>query len=131
MRNGSAAVAVFLAVFAVVGGAGAVRGAEGAKDVTIQIDASKEGVKVGKELYGVFLEEIGHGVDGGLYGEMIQNRGFEDAKPPEGFTYRVGGGRGSGFRGTDANGGKWVDPGGYATTFIWEADKSLPYWTLV
>lgn len=99
---------------------------------TIQIDTSKEGVKIGKELYGVFLEEIGRGVDGGLYAEMLQNRGFEDAKAPEGFTYQTTGrGRGSGFRGADANGGKWVDPGGYATTFIWEVDKSLPYWELI
>jgi len=37
-------------------------------------------------MYGIFLEEINHGVDGGLYAEMIRNRGFEDAKPPEGFT---------------------------------------------
>src|SRR5579862_4370323 len=101
-----------------------------AADTTIQIDVGKKGVPIGKELYGVFLEEIGHGVDGGLYGEMLQNRGFEDAKPPEGFTYQTGGGR-SGFRGTDTNGGRWVNPGGYATTFIWQADKSLPYWSLV
>ncbi len=37
-------------------------------------------------MYGIFLEEINHGVDGGLYAELIRNRGFEDSRPPEGFT---------------------------------------------
>ncbi len=133
-------------------------------DTVIQIDAAKEGVKIPKEHYGVFLEEIGHGVDGGLYGEMLQNRAFEDAKPPEGFHYadaatvtagreaggrRGGRGRGagaaatpaatvpwsgplpSGFNGVDGKGGRWLNPGNYATTFVWEADKSLPYWELI
>ncbi|HVT79157.1 MAG TPA: alpha-L-arabinofuranosidase C-terminal domain-containing protein [Phycisphaerae bacterium] len=123
-----AAFAASLAIAVLFGGAAGSRA-----DNTIQIDAAKEGVKVDKEHYGVFLEEIGHGVDGGLYGEMLQNRAFEDAKAPEGFHYQPAGGgrRGSGFRGADAAGGKWVDPGGYATTFVWEADKSLPFWKLI
>ena len=25
----------------------------------------------------------------------------------------------------------WVNPGGYATPYFFDADKSLPYWTLV
>ncbi len=124
-----------------------------AADLTIQIDAAKEGAKINPRFYGIFLEEINHGVDGGLYAEMIQNRAFEDAKAPEGFTYQTaeqvaaaaaaareargrGRGRGgapapSGFRGTDSKGGRWVDPGLYATTFVWDADKSLPYWSLI
>jgi len=41
-------------------------------------------------MYGIFLEEINHGVDGGLYGELIANRAFEDSRPPEGCTFREG-----------------------------------------
>jgi alpha-L-arabinofuranosidase len=33
-------------------------------------------------MYGVFFEEISHSGDGGLYAEMIQNRGFEDKDIP-------------------------------------------------
>ncbi len=49
---------------------------------TITIDASKKGADVPKGLYGVFLEEISHAGEGGLYGELLQNRGFEDANIP-------------------------------------------------
>jgi alpha-L-arabinofuranosidase len=51
---------------------------------TIQIDASRHGPKLNPRMYGIFLEEINHGVDGGLYGELIGNRAFEDSRPPEG-----------------------------------------------
>src|SRR5580698_6585460 len=57
---------------------------------TITIDAGKPGPRLNPRMYGIFLEEINHGVDGGLYAELIRNRGFEDAKPPEGFTLRDG-----------------------------------------
>ncbi len=49
---------------------------------TVEIDASKLGARVPKGLYGVFLEEINNAGEGGLYAEMIQNRGFEDANLP-------------------------------------------------
>src|SRR5579864_6151057 len=61
-----------------------------AATATIDIDATKPGPRLNPRMYGIFLEEINHGVDGGLYAELIRNRGFEDAKPPEGFTYRNG-----------------------------------------
>ena len=56
----------------------------------IAIDLNKRGPSINPRMYGIFLEEINHGVDGGLYAEMIRNRGFEDAKPPEGFSFRPG-----------------------------------------
>ncbi|MFM2222271.1 MAG: hypothetical protein RLZZ78_528, partial [Armatimonadota bacterium] len=56
-----------------------------AQDVTVSIQAEKPGRNVNKNMYGIFLEEINHGVDGGLYGEMVANRAFEDSRPPEGF----------------------------------------------
>src|SRR5215469_16103487 len=57
---------------------------------TINIDAAKPGPRLNPRMYGIFLENLNHAVDGGLYAELIQNRGFEDAKPPEGYLFRNG-----------------------------------------
>lgn len=84
-------------------------------ETVISIDPSALGPAISPRLYGIFLEEINTAIDGGLYAEMVRNRGFEEAKPPEGFKHVDG---------------KWVNAGGYATTFEFEADKSLPYWRL-
>lgn len=51
---------------------------------TINIDASKKLLDVSPMMYGIFLEEINYGVDGGLYAEMLKNRAFEGNNPPEG-----------------------------------------------
>ena len=50
----------------------------------ITIDVSAPGATIPASLYGVFFEEINHSGDGGLYGELIQNRGFEDKNLPGG-----------------------------------------------
>jgi hypothetical protein len=73
------------------------------------------GPKIDPHMYGIFLEELNHGVDGGLYAELIRNRAFEDAKPPEGFTFRDG---------------RWLDEKGYDSGFQVETN-SLPHWSLV
>ncbi|MFW2477695.1 MAG: hypothetical protein ACN4EP_12315, partial [Sediminibacterium sp.] len=39
---------------------------------------------VSPNLHGIFFEEISHGGEGGLYAEMIQNRGFEESRIPPG-----------------------------------------------
>lgn len=54
------------------------------------IDSSKKGADIPKSLYGIFFEEISHSGDGGLYAELIQNRGFEEHVLPSGTTYRDG-----------------------------------------
>jgi alpha-L-arabinofuranosidase len=48
----------------------------------IAIDASKTGAAIPPRLYGIFYEEINHAGDGGLYAELVRNRGFEDANLP-------------------------------------------------
>ncbi len=53
---------------------------------TISIDASKAGAPVDAALHGIFFEEISHGGEGGLYAELIQNRGFEDSRLPPATT---------------------------------------------
>ena len=83
-----------------------------AQDVRIVVDGTARGPAVNSQLYGIFLEEINHGVDGGLYAELLRNRGFEDAKPPEGFALRQG---------------RWTDAFGHDSGFSHPLD-GLPYW---
>lgn len=49
---------------------------------SITVRNDRQEVIVNQELYGLTLEEINHGIDGGLYAELIQNRSFEDGMPP-------------------------------------------------
>ena len=44
--------------------------------MNISISAGR-GARISPKLYGIFLEDINYGVDGGLYAEMIKNRSFE------------------------------------------------------
>lgn len=64
--------------------------ASAAESAVINVDFAKPGPAINPRLYGIFLEEINHGVDGGLYAELIRNRGFEDARPPEGYEFKNG-----------------------------------------
>lgn len=48
----------------------------------IVVDVSRPGPPIPRSMYGIFFEEISHAGDGGLYAELIQNRGFEDARLP-------------------------------------------------
>jgi len=43
---------------------------------TITVEADGLTVPVNPDLYGLTIEEINHGIDGGLYAELIQNRSF-------------------------------------------------------
>nr|WP_129730324.1 alpha-L-arabinofuranosidase C-terminal domain-containing protein [Parabacteroides goldsteinii] len=60
------------------------------KSDQIIVDVSQEGAEVPSSLYGVFFEEITHSGDGGLYAEMVLNRGFEDGNLPSGTVYEDG-----------------------------------------
>jgi len=44
----------------------------------LNFDLSKRGPEISPSLFGIFFEEINRGGDGGLYGELIANRSFED-----------------------------------------------------
>jgi alpha-L-arabinofuranosidase len=89
-----------------------------AKDALVTIDASALGPRVSPRMYGVFLEEINHGVDGGLYAELIRNRGFEDGRPPEGYELR---------------GGRWLDANGFPAGVDEFGYKigGIPFWSLL
>ena len=62
----------------------------GAQTEPIRIDMAQKGAVVSPDLYGIFFEEISHAGDGGLYAELIQNRGFEEHVLPSGMTYSDG-----------------------------------------
>ncbi len=86
----------------------------------VSIDANKPGPKINPRMYGIFLEEINHGVDGGLYAELIRNRAFEDSRAPEGYTLRNGRYRDQTQRGFDSGFSRY----GYTT-------EGVPFWSLV
>ena len=56
----------------------------------ISIDLGQKGTLVSPNLYGIFFEEINHAGDGGLYAELVQNRGFEEHVLPSSMTYKKG-----------------------------------------
>jgi alpha-L-arabinofuranosidase len=89
-----------------------------AQNAQISIDATAPGPRVNPLMYGIFLEEINHGVDGGLYAELVRNRGFEDARAPEGYKLRNG---------------AWVDANGFPAgveEFGYDIG-GVPFWSLV
>lgn len=57
------------------------------QEITIDINKGK---KVSPVKYGFHYEEIGMLGDGGLYAELVRNRGFEEANPPRGMTEKDG-----------------------------------------
>jgi alpha-L-arabinofuranosidase len=56
----------------------------------IIINLQEKGAEVPSSMYGLFFEEINHAGDGGLYAELIQNRGFEEQVTPSGTVLRNG-----------------------------------------
>lgn len=57
----------------------------GGQDMVLDIDLSSRQAEVSPAMYGIFFEEINHAGDGGLYGEMLMNRSFEERVMPEGY----------------------------------------------
>ncbi len=58
-----------------------------AQQPEIHIDLSQKGPELNEHMYGIFLEEINHAIDGGLYAELVRNRDFEASIMPEGAWY--------------------------------------------
>jgi alpha-L-arabinofuranosidase len=48
------------------------------KPATLHIDAAHPGANINPPVHGLMIEEINHALDGGLYGELIQNRVFQN-----------------------------------------------------
>jgi len=54
-----------------------------AATVTVAVD--QPGARINPAMWGVFFEDINFGADGGLYAELIKNRGFEFPEPLMGW----------------------------------------------
>ena len=52
---------------------------------SIHIDLAQRKAPVPANLYGIFMEELSHAFDGGIYAELIQNRSFEEGVLPPGM----------------------------------------------
>src|SRR5258708_33793170 len=53
---------------------------------TIIVETDKPGASINPAMWGVFFEDINFGADGGLYAELIKNRGFEFPEPMMGWS---------------------------------------------
>ena len=57
----------------------------GYAQVKIAVDVSRPGEAISPTMYGVFIEDINFGADGGLYAELVKNRSFEFDQPLRGW----------------------------------------------
>jgi alpha-N-arabinofuranosidase len=48
-------------------------------DTTLTIQANQTGIHISPTLYGIMYEDISHAGDGGMYGELIRNRTFNNS----------------------------------------------------
>ncbi len=53
--------------------------------VTITVNVDKPGARINPAMWGAFFEDINFGADGGLYAELVKNRGFEFPDPLMGW----------------------------------------------
>ncbi|HEX9046246.1 MAG TPA: carbohydrate binding domain-containing protein, partial [Verrucomicrobiae bacterium] len=74
-RNGIASLHLLSSILAVLVSVAVARGQSGA---TMNIQVNQPGAMVSSNLFGIFFEEINSAGDGGLYGELVRNRSFED-----------------------------------------------------
>jgi alpha-L-arabinofuranosidase len=73
---------IVLAALLLQGNAAPRTPAQPALSGRMTIDAARPGAAIPPRLYGIFYEEINHAGDGGLYAELVRNRGFEDSTLP-------------------------------------------------
>jgi alpha-L-arabinofuranosidase len=52
---------------------------------SITVQADQPGAKINRGMWGIFFEDINFGADGGLYAELVKNRGFEFPEPMMGW----------------------------------------------
>jgi alpha-L-arabinofuranosidase len=53
---------------------------------TVTVDVAHPGAAINPAMWGIFFEDINFGADGGLYAELIKNRGFEFPDPLMGWS---------------------------------------------
>jgi len=65
------------ALCAAILAAGLTIGATASEPLSLTIRADQPGAKINPAMWGIFFEDINLGADGGLYAELVKNRGFE------------------------------------------------------
>ena len=64
------------------------------QQLAVTVRADRPGHAIPRTLYGIFFEDINYAADGGLYPELIANRGFDwRTREPEGWAREWRGGR--------------------------------------
>lgn len=53
---------------------------------SLRVDVDRPGAEINPAMWGAFFEDINFGADGGLYAELVKNRGFEFPEPLMGWT---------------------------------------------
>ena len=56
-----------------------------APTASVRVNVQDEKNPVSPTLHGIFMEEISHAFDGGIYAELIMNRSFEEGVLPPGM----------------------------------------------
>jgi len=56
-----------------------------ADNPSLTVELDRPGVPINRGMWGVFFEDINFGADGGLYAELVKNRGFEFPEPMLGW----------------------------------------------
>jgi alpha-L-arabinofuranosidase len=54
--------------------------------LTITVETDRPGTRINPAMWGIFFEDINFGADGGLYAELVKNRGFEFPDPWMGWS---------------------------------------------
>ena len=78
----AAAAAAALAVAQLV----SLAGGAPAEAATVTVNVGQPGAPINPAMWGIFFEDINFGADGGLYAELVKNRGFEFPDPLMGWT---------------------------------------------
>ena len=52
----------------------------------VRVDLTGTGKKVSPQLFGMFIEEINHAADGGLFAELIRNGSFSESSTLDGWS---------------------------------------------
>jgi len=56
-----------------------------AADAVVTVQTDQPGARINPAMWGIFFEDINLGADGGLYAELVKNRGFEFPEPMMGW----------------------------------------------
>ncbi|MGA2496300.1 MAG: hypothetical protein ABSH20_01080 [Tepidisphaeraceae bacterium] len=135
MSNGKSVVVFSWLLAQWVVFAGLVLAQDADPTAAIRVNLREEKAPVPATLYGIFMEEISHAFDGGIYAELIQNRSFEEGVLPPGMRLVKNNDGSSRMEleklpaGVSEN--KWDMPWPWNGNCGWDSKRELIGWSLV